>query len=89
MFVTHTSKSTLETSHIIITNWVLLMAKSSTTYRGSSMTTAPFCTLAPGATDSLVDEGGVGETDGGSGLGGRTDCNSDNRSSTRAVTLIK
>jgi len=41
------------------------------------MVTVPFCTTA----DSRVDVGGVGDTEGGSGLGGRTDCNSDNRSS--------
>lgn len=42
----------------------------------------PFSTPDSGRTDSRVDDGGVGETDGGSGLGGSTDCNSDNRSST-------
>ena len=43
------------------------------------MVTVPFCTTA----DSRVDEGGVGDTEGGSGLGGRTDCSSVNRSSTQ------
>ena len=47
------------------------------------MTTVPFWTLPSGTVDSRVDEGGVGDTEGGSGLGGRTDCNSDNRSSTK------
>ena len=46
------------------------------------MATVPFCTPDCGTTDSRVEDGGVGDTDGGSGLGGSTDCNSDNRSST-------
>lgn len=49
------------------------------------MTMVPFCTLDSGIVDSRVDDGGVGDTDGGSGFGGRTDCNSDNRSSTKMV----
>lgn len=49
------------------------------------MTTVPFWVPDSGTVDSRVDVGGVGDTEGGSGLGGSTDCNSDNRSSTEWI----
>ena len=51
------------------------------------MTTVPFWTLACGTADCRVEDGGVGDTDGGSGFGGRTDSNSDNRLSKLIITI--